>query len=114
WERSLGTGANSGPFDLPSHLPLPMGVPNMGGSITTRSGLIFIAATQERAIRAFDVNSGKLIWRAPLPAGGHATPMTYRSPRSGRQFVVIAAGGNASLHSGAGDYVIAYALPKTQ
>lgn len=112
WERPLGTSADSGPFDTRSHLPLPMGVPNTGGSVTTRAGLTFIAATQERAIRAFDVNSGKLLWRAPLPAGGHATPMTYIGPKSRRQFVVIAAGGNASLHSGAGDYVIAFAVPK--
>ncbi|MES2492696.1 MAG: membrane-bound PQQ-dependent dehydrogenase, glucose/quinate/shikimate family [Pseudomonadota bacterium] len=112
WERPLGTAADSGPFDIRSGLPLPMGVPNTGGAVTTRAGLTFIAATQERAIRAFDVNTGKMVWRAPLPAGGHATPMTYISPRTGRQFIVIAAGGNASLHSGSGDYVMAFALPK--
>lgn len=112
WERPLGTSADSGPFDMRSHLPLPMGVPNTGGSVTTKAGLTFIAATQERAIRAFDVKSGKMLWHAPLPAGGHATPMTYISPKTGRQYVVIAAGGNASLHSGSGDYVKAYALPK--
>lgn len=112
WERTLGTAADSGPFDMRTHLPLPMGVPNTGGAVTTRSGLAFIAATQERAIRAFDVNTGKIVWRAALPAGGHGTPMTYISPKSGRQFIVIAAGGNASLRSGMGDYVMAYALPK--
>ena len=111
WQRTLGTSADSGPFDIRSHLPLPMGVPNAGGSLTTRGGLTFIAATQERAIRAFDTKSGALIWKASLPAGGHASPMSYISPKSGRQFVVIAAGGNATLHSGAGDYVVAYALP---
>ncbi len=114
WERPLGTSADSGPFDWRAGLPLPMGVPNTGGTVTTRAGLIFIAATQERAIRAFDLTSGKMLWRAGLPTGGHATPMSYISPKSGRQFVVIAAGGNASLHSGAGDYVIAYALPKAK
>ena len=113
WQRPLGTAADSGPFNIRTHLPLPMGVPNTGGAVTTRSGLIFIAATQERALRAFDLNSGKLVWRVSLPAGGHATPMTYISKKSGRQFVVIAAGGNAPLSSGAGDYVMAYALPKS-
>ena len=113
WERPLGTASDSGPFNTRTHLPLPMGVPNTGGSVTTRSGLIFIAATQERALRAFDLKTGKLVWRVPLPAGGHATPMTYISKKSGRQFVVIAAGGNAPLSSGAGDYVMAYALPKS-
>ncbi len=112
WEKPLGTAADSGPFNARSGLPIPMGVPNTGGSLTTRSGLIFIAATQERTFRALDVQTGKLVWRAPLPAGGHATPMTYVSKKSGRQFVVIAAGGNAALSSGIGDYVVAYALPK--
>jgi quinoprotein glucose dehydrogenase len=111
WERPLGTSSDSGPFDLRSHIPIEMGVPNTGGSMTTRAGLIFIGATQERAFRAFDINTGKLLWWAALPAGGHASPMTYISAKSGRQYVVIAAGGNAPLHSGVGDYVIAYALP---
>ena len=112
WERPLGTSADSGPFDWRTGLALPMGVPNTGGTVTTRAGLIFVAATQERAIRAFDLTSGRMLWHAVLPTGGHATPMSYISPKTGRQFVVIAAGGNASLHTGMGDYVIAYALPK--
>ena len=82
--------------------------------MTTKSGLIFIGATQERAFRAFDVNTGKLLWHVPLPAGGHAAPMSYISKKSGRQFVVIAAGGNAPLSSGIGDYLVAYALPKAK
>jgi len=111
WDRALGTAKDSGPAGLASHLPLPMGVPNTGGSMMTRAGLIFVGATQEKTIRAYDSLSGKRLWSAPLPAGGHATPMTYTSPKSGRQFVVIAAGGNMTLHSGAGDYVVAFALP---
>lgn len=111
WDRALGTSANSGPLGTSSHIPLPMGVPNAGGSVITRSGLIFIAATQERAIRAFDAKSGQLLWRAPLPAGGHAGPSMYISSKSGRQFLVISAGGSAPLHSGTADYVMAYALP---
>ena len=59
------------------------------------------------------MNTGKLVWRVALPAGGHASPMSYISKKSGRQFVVIAAGGNAPLSSGVGDYVMAYALPKS-
>lgn len=112
WQRPLGTSAESGLFGMASHLPLPMGVPNQGGSLTTRSGLIFIGATLEKAIRAFDNRTGKRLWSAPLPAGGHASPMTYISPTSGRQFVVIAAGGNVPLRSGAGDYLLGFALPK--
>ena len=111
WDKPLGTSADSGPMGIASRLLLPMGVPNAGGSLMTRSGLIFIAATQEKAIRAFDTRSGQLLWRASLPAGGHASPMTYTSPRTGRQYVVIAAGGNATLSSGAGDALVAFALP---
>lgn len=112
WQRPLGTSADSGPFNIRTGLPLPMGVPNSGGTLTTRSGLIFVAATQERAIRAYTVNSGKLVWKARLPAGGHAAPMSYISPGTGRQFIVIAAGGNVSLNSGADDAVVAFALKR--
>jgi membrane-bound PQQ-dependent dehydrogenase (glucose/quinate/shikimate family) len=114
WQKPLGTSADSGPLGLRSILPLPMGVPNTGGTLSTRTGLIFIGATQERRIRAYDSRSGKLLWSAPLPTGGHATPMTYISPKSGRQFIVIAAGGNASLQTPAGDHVVAFALPKAR
>ena len=110
WEKPLGASGDSGPFNLRTHLPLPMGMPNSGGSLTTGAGLIFVAATQERAIRAYEVKTGKRIWESTLPAGGHAAPMTYRSPKTGKQYVVIAAGGNASLNSGSGDSVVAYAL----
>lgn len=111
WERPLGSARDSGPMGLRSHLPLQMGVPNTGGSLTTRAGLIFIGATQERSIRAFELTTGRRLWTAPLPAGGHASPMSYVSPRTGRQYVVIAAGGNGSLMSGLGDSVVAFALP---
>ena len=62
-------------------------------------------------LRAYDVNSGREIWRSRLPAGGQATPMTYEGA-DGRQYVVVAAGGHGSLGTRTGDHVIAYALPK--
>lgn len=111
WQQPLGSAADSGPLGYRSHLPLWMGVPNQGGALVTRSGLIFIAASQNRAIWAFELSTGRKLWEARLPAGGHATPMTYVSPKSGRQFIVLAAGGNASLQSGSGDYVMGFALP---
>ena len=111
WKRTLGTTADSGPFYIPSHIPIPMGVPNMGGSLLTRAGLLFIAATQEKRIRAFESATGKMLWSHELPRAGHATPMTYVSPKSGRQFVVIAAGGNIAMGSARGDYIQAFALP---
>ncbi len=78
----------------------------------TASGLIFLGATQEHAFHAIDLASGKTLWKVRLPAGGQATPMTYLSAASQRQFVVVAAGGNQALQSGQSDAIIAYALPK--
>lgn len=111
WQQPLGTSRDSGPLLLRSFLPLPIGVPNLGGSINTATGLTFIGATQERMIRAFDNRNGKKVWQARLPAGGHATPMTYWSEKSHRQFVVIAAGGHTAMLSGRSDAIVAFALP---
>lgn len=86
-----------------------LGVPGMGGPIVTASGLIFIAATMDNDIRAFDEHTGKLLWQYHLPAGGQATPMTYAI--GGRQYLVIVAGGHGALGTPRGDYVIAFALP---
>ena len=61
-------------------------------------------------LRAFDTQTGAELWKGKLPAGGQATPMTYRSPARGRQIVVIAAGGHGSLGTTLGDYVVAFAL----
>lgn len=84
------------------------GSANLGGSMTT-GGLVFIAATMDPVLRAFDITTGREVWRAELPAGGQASPMTYAA--GGRQFVVIAAGGHGRLHTKRGDAVVAYALP---
>ena len=112
WTEPFGTAADTGPLGLRSHLPLSMGVPFSGGGITTRGGLTFIAASVEQAIRAYDVTTGRELWKARLPAGGQATPMTYRAPRSGRQIVLIAAGGKPSLQTTRGTTLVAYALPR--
>jgi quinoprotein glucose dehydrogenase len=112
WTQRLGSAADSGPIGLASHLPIPMGVPNIGGSVTTRGGIFFVAATQDRYLRAFDTRTGRELWRGRLPAGGQATPMTFGSPASGRQFVVVAAGGHGGLGTKGGDALVAYALPR--
>jgi quinoprotein glucose dehydrogenase len=111
WSQPLGTAAGNGPLGISSGLPFLMGTPNLGGSFSTRSGLTFIAATPDRYLRAFETMSGRILWSDRLPAGGHSTPMSYRSP-AGRQMIVIAASGAAPFGSKVGDYVIAYALPK--
>jgi quinoprotein glucose dehydrogenase len=87
---------------------LNLGMPAIGGPIATAGGVIFIAASLDDRLRAFDTDSGKLLWTASLPAGGQATPMTYAI--DGRQYLVIAAGGYKD-QSTRGDYLIAYALP---
>ncbi|MCH8895556.1 MAG: pyrroloquinoline quinone-dependent dehydrogenase [Proteobacteria bacterium] len=106
WEIPLGTMRDL--VILPS--PTAWGSPNLGGAIIA-GGLVFIAATMDRRIRAFDLASGELAWEDELPASAQATPMTYRTREGGRQFLVIAAGGHALMHSTLGDYVVAYALP---
>jgi quinoprotein glucose dehydrogenase len=111
WERPLGTTRESGLFNTHIGVPLPTGIISMGGSFMTASGLIFIAATADDNLRAFDEKTGKILWQTNLPAGGNATPITYTGS-DGRQYVVIAAGGHGGLRTIAGDYVIAYSLPK--
>ncbi|MCG5248116.1 membrane-bound PQQ-dependent dehydrogenase, glucose/quinate/shikimate family [Methylorubrum extorquens] len=112
WSKPFGTAYDTGPLGIRSHLPLTMGVPFSGGAITTRGGLAFIGASVEQAFRAYDVATGEEVWKVRLPAGGQATPMTYRSPKSGRQFVVIAAGGKPTLKTKQGTKIVAYALPR--
>jgi quinoprotein glucose dehydrogenase len=97
WTVPLGTMG-----DTPN-----LGSPNLGGPIVTAGGLVFIGATLEHMFRAFDIETGRELWKATLPAGARATPMTFEV--NGRQFVVIAAGGGGSF--GAGDAIVAFALP---
>ncbi|HYS63914.1 MAG TPA: glucose/quinate/shikimate family membrane-bound PQQ-dependent dehydrogenase [Paraburkholderia sp.] len=105
WKKRIGTVRDSSPIPL----PFRMGMPMLGGPIVTAGGVVFIGATADNYLRAFDVNNGKQLWQARLPAGGQATPMSYSI--NGRQYVVIAAGGHGSFGTKLGDYVIAYALP---
>ncbi|MEX5684720.1 membrane-bound PQQ-dependent dehydrogenase, glucose/quinate/shikimate family [Pseudomonas silesiensis] len=110
WDRPLGTARKNGPFGLPTGLPISIGTPNNGGSVVTKSGLIFIAAATDDLIRAIDINTGETVWSAPLPAGGQANPIVYEE--GGRQFVVIEATGHHFMRTGKGDYIQAYALPQ--
>jgi len=85
------------------------GTETFGGSIVTAGGLVFIAGTKDERIHAFDKDDGALLWEHPLPAGGYATPSTYRV--GGKQYVVIAAGGAGKLRTKAGDAFVAFSLP---
>jgi len=87
------------------------GALNLGGSIATASGLVFIAATNDNRIRAFDAKSGKELWAGEIDADGQATPITYLG-KDGRQYVAIMAGGGSYWGAPGGDSLIAFALPK--
>ena len=108
WKKRVGTIRDSLPklFQLP---PLKIGVPGLGGAVSTAGNVMFLAATQDNYIRAFNVTNGEQLWEARLPAGGQATPMTYEI--DGKQYVVIMAGGHGSFGTKMGDSVVAYALP---
>jgi quinoprotein glucose dehydrogenase len=86
------------------------GSPNLGGPLVT-GGVVFIGATMDRRLRAFDLRSGELLWTARLPASAQSSPLTYRVRPGGRQFLVVAAGGHSGMGSSLGDHLIAYALP---
>jgi quinoprotein glucose dehydrogenase len=87
------------------------GAPSLGGTIVTAGGLVFIGGTPDAQFRAFDTRTGAALWTAPLDASAHATPITYRGPRSGKQFVVVTAGGGGYLSETTSDAVVAFALP---
>lgn len=96
----------------PIPLAIKMGVPAIGGPMITKGGLAFLSGTLDYYVRAYDLTTGVKLWQHRLPAGGQATPMTYWSRASNRQFVVVVAGGHGSTGTKAGDSIIAYALPK--
>ncbi|HKJ88247.1 MAG TPA: PQQ-binding-like beta-propeller repeat protein [Gammaproteobacteria bacterium] len=104
WQVPLGEHPELSARGIP-----PTGTFNMGGSIVTAGGLVFIGATKDARFRAFDAASGDILWEYPLDAGAYATPCTYAV--HGRQFVVIAAGGGGKPGTASGDAYVAFALP---
>ena len=106
WQVPLGSFAPNKPV-------VPLGAMSLGGPIVTAGGLVFIAGTViDPAIRAFDVETGKEIWKFDLPTPGAATPMTYQVRPGGKQFLVIAAGGHAKVaEEKQTDEVVAFTLP---
>jgi len=106
WQVPLGSFA-------PSKPAVPLGALSLGGPIVTAGGLVFIAGTIiDPAIRAFDVETGKEIWKFDLPTPGAATPMTYQLRPGGKQFLVIAAGGHAKVtEEKQSDEIVAFTLP---
>jgi len=108
WQVPLGSTEGHRPWFAPGR---NFGLPNMGGPIATAGDLIFVAAAADSFMRAFDTDTGRELWKYRLPAGGQATPMTYRAGPDQRQYLVIVAGGHGKLDTARGDFVIAFALP---
>ena len=106
WQVPLGQAKWRG-ITAPAFLK--WGSPNIGGPMVTAGGLVFIAASVDGKLRALDVRSGEELWQHPLAAPGMTVPMTY-SVR-GRQYVVIAAGGNPRIAPDVADAIMAFALP---
>jgi len=108
WQVPLGSFQDF----APGHPAVPPGSLSLGGSIVTAGGLVFIAGTLDPYIRAFDIETGKELWKAQLPASGHATPMTYQVNSGGKQYLVIAAGGHAKIdEEPQSDSLVAFTLP---
>ena len=91
--------------------PAAWGAPNQGGPIITGGGLVFIGASLDSRLRAYDLLSGQELWSAKTPAPATATPMTYQFGPNGRQYFVVAAGGNGAFGTRLSDAILAYALP---
>jgi quinoprotein glucose dehydrogenase len=106
WQVPLGSVSGMGPLPLP--FDIDWGTPNLGGGLLTAGGLFFIGATMDKRFRAFDADSGAVLWEADLPADAPARPMTYLA--GGRQYVLIAAGGHQMFDREKSDALVAFAL----
>jgi quinoprotein glucose dehydrogenase len=91
---------------------IPAGSISLGGPIITGGGVVFIGGTADSLVRGFDVETGKELWKAQLPASANATPMTYTLGANGKQYLVIAAGGHPKItEESLGDSLVAFTLP---
>lgn len=106
WQHKNGTSRDSAPLGI----PLSVGVPNLGGPLVTASGLGFLSGTLDYYLRAYDLRTGEELWKDRLPAGGQATPISYLSSKTGKQYVVVMAGGHGSFGTRMGDSLVAWTL----
>lgn len=106
WRHRNGTVRDQFPV-VP--LKARVGVPSLGGPLVTAGGVFFYSGTLDNYLRAYDMATGELLWEGRLPAGGQATPMTYRAADN-RQMVVVAAGGHGTFGTDLGDAIVAFTL----
>jgi quinoprotein glucose dehydrogenase len=106
WEAKLGTTESIAPLGIAMHT----GTPSFGGPVVTSGGLVFIGATLDNYLRAFEASTGAELWQGRLPAPAIATPMTYIY--EGRQYLVTAAGGRRDIGADRSDMLVAFALPR--
>jgi quinoprotein glucose dehydrogenase len=104
WEAPLGNMPAQG-----APRASERGAINLGGALITAGGLVFVGGTRDAALRAFDLDNGRELWRGTLPGAGRAAPMSYRARGEGRQYVVIA----ATAPSGHGGSLVAFTLSRT-
>lgn len=123
WERPIGSAKASGPLGIPTRLPLTVGTPQSGGTVTTAGGLIFIAGTFDNTVRAMDLLTGEELWQHPLPYTAQGTPMTYKTSAGAQTVIVTVPVFNSTSAVGfrvlpaaeedpLGGYVFAYRLPQ--
>ena len=106
WRRTLGVMDKM----MPVPFPLQWGTPLSGGPTVTAGGLVFIGASADERFRAFDIDTGELLWEAEIPSAAMAVPMTYEV--DGKQYVVVAAGGHMFMYfQNISDHIVAFALP---
>ncbi len=128
WSRPARNMSSSGPFNLRSGIPCDVGTAIRAGTLTTRGGLTFLSSTMDANIRAFDLRTGEVRWKADLPGNSQSTPMSYVSPKNNRQHIIVTVPNpswryprdpatgtyidSKSVKDGKGGYIIAYALPE--
>lgn len=110
WQHPAGTAEDLAIGSFQPGIPFYIGLPPLGGPMVTGGGIAWYAGTQDFYLRAFDVETGKLLWKGRLPSGSQGTPMSYKGP-DGRQYIVISASGARYNFANMGDYVVAFALP---
>ena len=129
WQKPIGTAKHTGPtffgtLNLPTRLPLTVGTPQTGGTVTTAGGIIFSAGAFDNTVRATNLMNGEELWNHAIPFTAQGTPMTYLSPQGNQTLIVVVPVFNSTRGSGylplpaeeedpLGGYIFAFRLPES-